>query len=96
MTTPTVEVCPTCFRPTEHVEPHFDEEYCICSCCTCETSTGCCCTQCACDGVKGHRARITRRIEDEGPAWDMDRERDLDEAEADREAALAWREGRDE
>jgi len=87
--------CPTCFRQTEHAEPHFDEELCICSCCTCETTTGCCCTQCPCDGVKDHRARLDRRIEDEGlTPRQMDEERARDEAEADREAEQAWLEER--
>ena len=38
---------------------------------------------------------LQRRVEDEGPGWVMDLERDLDEA-ADREAAERYRQVRDE
>jgi hypothetical protein len=98
VTTVEAPTCPTCHRPTEHIEPHFgDDELCICGCCTCETTTGCCCTKCPCDGAMDHRARIARRVEDEGlTAAQMDQERERDEAEADQAAARAYREGRDE
>ena len=92
MTTPTAAVCPTCLRPTEHNDPHLNADgYCVCSCCTCETTSGCCCTTCPCDSVKPHPER-TRREEDEGLT---EREMDAERA-ADEEAARAWAEGRDE
>lgn len=91
MSTPTVAAtCPTCLRPTEHGDPHLNADgYCVCACCTCETSSGCCCTTCPCNGVKDHRERIARRVEDEGlTEREMDLERDLDEAERDEREGL--------